>query len=250
MKLSYLAICSLALAPTLAFAALGDNVNARQPFTGVYLQGGIGFNKSTMTNTVNTSYPDLDPGQSANITQGVSKSGVGGQIAAGYRFALNKNLRMGVDILGSVSQSQTNQNFTFNLAFPPDSQYQVNVKLSHDYALSALVEFGYATSRNMFSVFAGPTVTQLGRVASGTLINPDGSTLDLGSTKRHFTTTGFSFGGGFEHMFTNNIGVYLRGMYTGIPTVKESTQVTVVNSVNSKDAHTYSGQLGFEISFA
>jgi hypothetical protein len=250
MNLSRLTLAFL-LIPTLTWADINETgLPAKQPFTGLYAQVGGGAQSFLLKSTMeaDTSAVTSNP----TLTQSHSQIGADWALTAGYRFNLAQKILMGVGVLGEITPNQMNQSFDFTLS--PSSggpaDYKITSSFSHTYSISPFVELAYAESKNLVSVFAGPNFTQM---TTNVNFLQDGSVIPQ-KQQGTFTNlqTGLVLGSTVEHLITPSFGVFLRGMYAYFPHFvianEDSTGENIINTTTI-GAHTYTAQLGLEITF-
>jgi hypothetical protein len=249
MNLSRLTFAFM-LIPTLTWADINDDgLPTKQPFTGLYAQVGGGAQSFSLKSSM-----EADPSTVTNpsVTQSQSQTGADWALTAGYRFNLAKKLLMGVGVLGEIAPNKLNQSFDFTISpsFGGSDDYEITSTFSHSYSISPFVEFAYAGSKNLVSVFAGSNFTQMTTNVNFLL---DGSVIPQ-TEPGTFTNlqTGVVLGSTVEHLITPSFGLFLRGMYTYFPDFVianvDSTGGNIINTTTI-GAHTYTAQLGLEITF-
>ena len=243
-------MAAIVFLPTIVMADVTDNMNVKQPFTGLYAQVGAGIESFSMSSTMTISdefasaFPN-DP----SITHRYSQTGPSGELGAGYRFAIKNNLLMGVGVMGEMSRYKATQSFDFTTPYGND--YNVISALTPSYSVTPFLELAYAGSKNLVSVFSGPSITQM------TLKTDDffnGVNQNPGATNS-MTKTGLSFGGSLEHRLTPSLGIFLRGMYTVLPkfslddTQSSAEMPSAIGTITSDNPHVYTAQVGLEVAF-
>jgi hypothetical protein len=234
------------LLPTIALADSSDNLPTKQPFTGLYAQASAGIQTISLGSTVNVN-PQIFVNTS--VTKDYSKTGPSGELAAGYRFALKKHILMGVGVLGEITRYKETQSFDFAIlpAFGSGT-YTVTSTLSHSYSVTPYLELALVGSNNLASVFAGPKIIQMTRETNA-LVNGDNLQNPVISTN---TQASLVVGSTLEHLITPSLGVFIKGMYTQLPKLPQSTQDSLqgdVSTITASHGHVYTAQMGLELAF-